>query len=476
LALTDEQWSEVEWAIHDLIDRATDYRLYRRYYDGDHQAVLSTDEFRNAFERVFAEFRDNLCPRVVDGKVDRLQLTGFGTDKDEETARIAADAIWQRNLLERRQGEVHLEALKMGDAWLMIWPDEVGFPVWYPHLAETIAVRWSSVTPGQVELAAKCWNARMEGVKYWRVNLYYEDRIEKYRTVGESKTAELPTGRQQWDVWSDPEDGEAWPLAHELGRVPVFPFNNNAPIGSYGKSELKDVIPLQNALNKANLDLLAASEFAALPQRWAVGITTEIDPVTKEPKKPWNPGADRILSTPNPNARFGEFQTAQLSQLLEQIGDRRLEMARVSSTPMHWLVLGSGQFPAGVALRAAEAPLIALVKDRAQAFGMAWEDAMEFSLGLTGVAETRLSAQWSDPVQVDPAEALESSVLKKELGIPDEQIWREMGYDEDQIAAFTDAKADRVAEMQASMGGVPPQVGTPAETQAINTLIQPARA
>lgn len=458
MPLTEEQWIDIEWAIEDLTDRATDYKTYRDYYDGNHSAVLSTDEYHNAFERVFAEFRDNLCPRVVDGKVDRLQITAFGSDQDAENVKQKAQEVWDRNLLQRRQGEVHLEALKMGDAFIMVWPDETDmFPIWYPQRAEQIAVRWNEERPGQIEMAAKCWQTRVvkdgKATKVWYLTLYYEDRIEKYWV--DRKDPVLPKEKM---VWSMREvEGEPWPLPHDMGRVPIWVFNNNGSIGGYGKSELKDAVPIQNALNKANLDLLAGMEFAALPQRWATGITVEIDPVTKKPVKPWEPGADRILATGNPAARFGDFAAADIEKLLKAVEDRRMEMARVGVVPMHWLNMG-GSIPSGVALRIIEAPTVALVKDRQESFGMVWEDLMEWSVMRLGVSDPHLPPNWADPVQVDPVEAAETGKIKKELGVPDEQVWRELGYDEEQIEEFTQAKLDRQAEAMAQFGGFGPNV------------------
>ena len=56
--------------------------------------------------------------------------------------------------------------------------------------------------------------------------------------------------------------------------VPVVPFPNLGE-GSFGMSELRDVVPLQDALNKTLLDMLVGSESQALPQRYALGLEIE---------------------------------------------------------------------------------------------------------------------------------------------------------------------------------------------------------
>lgn len=39
-----------------------------------------------------------------------------------------------------------------------------------------------------------------------------------------------------------------------------------------GRSEIRDLVPLVDALNKLLADMLVASEFLARPRRWATGI------------------------------------------------------------------------------------------------------------------------------------------------------------------------------------------------------------
>jgi len=81
------------------------------------------------------------------------------------------------------------------------------------------------------------------------------------------------------------------------------------------------VIPLQDALNKTNADRLVAAEFMALPQRYMIGIEPTIDPDTGRPVPMFVPGADRVWQTANPDAKFGQFDAAELSQLREEATD-----------------------------------------------------------------------------------------------------------------------------------------------------------
>ena len=137
-------------------------------------------------------------------------------------------------------------------------------------------------------------------------------------------------------------------------------------------------------------------------------------------------------------------------------------MARITQTPLHYMLL-EGDFPSGEALDAAEAPMLAQVDDRILSWKPRWARAMAFALEVEGTAHdpTKINAQFKPTRRIDLAKLAEELRMKKELGVPDEQLWREMGYDEAQIKEFADAKAERQAQMQAQFdagaGGVNPE-------------------
>lgn len=463
---------DIEWAVKETKRRSTDVRLYQDYYNGKHRAAFATEKWETAFGRVFRAFRDNLCPAVVDTKSDRLQITGFDTGEDASDAK--AKDIWTANRLDRRSGEVHTGALRDGDAFVIVWPGEDGQPVFYPQRAERIAIRWSEDQPGIVELASKMWPIdAWEDKSVWRLTLYYPDRIERYQTNSslDGRTPDVPEKPGSWVEYTAAEDGGPV-LSNEYERVPLFTWNNNGSTGEYGRSELADVIPLQDALNKTIADSLVAGEFAALPQRWATGLDVQVGPDGEPTETPFEAGIDRIWANPNERGQFGQFESANMQQFVATADGYRAEIARVSRTPLHYLLL-SGQFPSGEALRAAESPLMAVIRDRKVSFGNSWEDAMLFALSLAGVEVEALSAVWVDTTSVSDKEKLDGLVIKKDLGVPERTIWSEMGYDDDQIDDFEQEAADRREMAAAAFAGGQPdtltaQAGQDASAQAIS--------
>lgn len=425
---------DLKWALAVLRERAGGYQLCLDYYYGRHRLAFATEKFRNAFGSLFRAFADNLCPAVVDAFANKTLVTGF-----DGSLATPAWQLWTDAKLAQRAGELHTEAFMSGDSYLVIWPDETGRPVFFPNRAELMRVRYDEERPGTITLAVKHW---VQADKSIRLNLYYPDRIEKY--VTSAKTGELPEAAQGLVPFEQP--GEAWPLPNPYGAIPVFHFANNARLGEYGRSELADVIPLQDALNKAVADMLVAMEFVALPQRWATGLEVDLDEETGKPKKPFEMGADRIVTVGDPAVKFGQFDPANLAQFTQVQDSFRVEIARVKGLPLYFLALGTSVNQlSGEAMKVLEGRFTAAVRDRQSAFGDVWAQAMRLALQMSSrtAASGELFVQWQDPAPRNELEAVQILVQKKDIGVSKAQLQREAGYTEKQIA---DMKAENEAD------------------------------
>lgn len=457
--------NDLETAITTFKSNSEKYRKAERYYRGDHDLAFATEKFKNAFGAMFREFALNLCPAVCDAVRDKLKVREFRVEQGGSAAATEAWRIWQMNRMGRRSGEVHKEAVKNGDAYVIVWPNAAGEATIYPNKAGVCTVVYDEETPGRVLWAAKHWRTPDKRV---RLNLFYPDRIEKYVSKGECE-AGIPEAKEFTAYAEDriqntedrmgsqekragmpalPVKEGSFRIPNPYGIVPVFHFANNADIGANGRSELEAAMPVQDAMNKSVLDMLVAMEFASYRQRWAAGIEIEYGDDGK-PVPPFKAGVDHLWITENPEARFGDFEAANLEQFLKVKDSFRLDMACVTGTPMYYFMQVSGDFPSGEALKKAESRFIAKVRDRQESFGQVWEDAMAFALMVEGKAETRLFADWEDPSPLSEKEKLENLAVKKELGISDAQALTEAGYGEADIARILSEKkasADRLIE------------------------------
>lgn len=449
--------ADLSIALSILNGRQERIKKYRRYYDGDHDLGFATQKFRNAFADLFKEFAYNMCPAVVDAMADRLRIVGFGKSAQGDQAW----QIWQQNKMTQRAGEVHTDALTVGDAYVIVWPDADGSPVISVNTAEETLVHYADEDRTRIDWAAKRWSVG----KQIRLNLYYEDRIEKYITAPRGMGSGDPSARA-FSPYEVP--GEPWPVINEFGRVPVFHFGNNTRMGTPGRSELKDIIPLQDALNKTVADKLVAMEFVALPQRWATGIEQKRDPVTGEPISNWRPSVDSVWGSPDPDTRFGQFDPADLGQFLEVEDRGVVAIARVSRTPLHYIMPQSGDFPSGESLKTAEGPFLAKVSDRMEAFGNVWQEVMLFALAVANVTATAddIETDWRDPAPKSKKEDAETAAIKQGIGVPLPVLLHELDYTDGEITDMlkadqqrqtdaTTAALNAIAQRQAAASGIP---------------------
>ncbi|MEQ1921016.1 MAG: phage portal protein [Pyrinomonadaceae bacterium] len=427
---------DIEKILADLRLTGERYAKPTRYYDGDHDLAFATQKFENAFGTLFREFALNLCPVICDAVRDKLKVVGFSADSfgvtelqsrgggkapNSETSANSVNSatrkIWHTNRMDTRAGEVHKEALKNGDAYIIVWPNARGEAVFYPNRAASISVVYDEDSPGLIRCAAKHW---LDADKHVRLNLFYPDRIEKYISRGKSEGA-MPDAKDFALM------GQALPNPYSV--VPVFHFANNSDIGQLGRSELEAAIPVQDGLNKSVLDMLVAMEFAAYRQRWAAGIEVEYDADGKT-VAPFKAGIDHLWIANDPSARFGDFEAAQLEQFLKVKDGFRVDIASVTGTPLHYLLQNTGGFPSGESLKKAETRFLAKVRDRQTSFGQVWADVMEFALRIEGRKTARLITEWEDPAPMSEREVLENILLKKQIGLPVEQALLEAGYGE----------------------------------------------
>ena len=455
---------DIEQALAQMRLRLPQYDLYADYYDGDHIVTFATDKWRSTFARMFTRLSDNLCQIVIEAPAERLQIDGFGVEEgggsSSDIIEQTASQIWQQNRMDVRAGVVHREALRAGDAYILVWPDELGRPVMWPQLASLCTVSYDQEYQGRLLWAAKIWFDQT--TRRVRLNLYYPDRIEKYESMSAYATqTELPEQAGNFRMFETPL--EPWPLPNPWGVVPLFHFSNNAWFSVFGRSELRSIIPLQDALNKTIADQLIAQEFQAFPQRYAVGLEVEIDPVTGRAKPPFEPGADRLWVAANENIKFGQFDPANLEQYLKIEESLRLEIARLAALPPHFLQQWAGTAPSGEALRASESRFTKKVQDRQAEYGNVWEDAMELALRMVAAAneDVRLTCKWEDAASTSEAERLNNILVKKQIGISAEEALKEAGYGEEDIARMMDEK-QAAADAQRQLfnsGLIPPPAG-----------------
>lgn len=441
----------VAWAVKAFRDeRALAYATYADYAAGNQPSAVSIASARGPLGQLLRAMAYNRCAAVVDAIADRLHVTGF-RDADGTGDAGAATDLWRANRMDKREGELYQEALTAGDGYAIVWPDPTsGEPTIWPQDASAMRVRYDDERPGLVTLATKLWKGSDD---YLRLNLYLPDRLEKYVSRNKWKTA-LPQAASAFET-HQPDGDLTWPLAYDWYRdgepsIPVFHFANNGRTGRYGTSELKAVVPLQDALNKAVTDLIKGSELGGHPQKWATGVDTKPDDAVTV-------GADRILGSPRADARFGDFAATELTQLVAVVNQFDLMIARTSRVPVRYLA-STGTDVSGESKKMDDDPFVRKIEDRQTAFGNEHEDLMALALRMQGIELAfSLETVWAPASPRSDAERATLAVAYHTAGFPLPAICRLIDMTQEEIDAVTaDQEAAVERARQAFDAGEPP--------------------
>jgi hypothetical protein len=468
-------------AAHDTATQQ--YKEYREYWEGKHAVRLTArmKQFlaNNGFHGDTAGFRNNLCPLVIETLSDRLKIAGFtvpGEDVpvaasvvpgDPEAAKIGpvaqfAAETWAQNRGARLQMRVHTNSIGVGDAFVMVEWDAVRGRVRFTYNDPTLVRVWFDPEDSdEIVMASKRWvvseqpagSMVVDAKQSVRLNVYKPDRIERYIRNG-------LIGGGAWRHFTDAANPE-WPIdwtdanGEPLG-IPVVLFANNDHGGQYGRSEIADVIPLQDALNKTVVDAVRIMDAQGWPQRYALGVAeAPSDDLVAVP------GA--MFWSKSENATMGTLDSASPTGIIELWNKFEESVAAITRTPQHAFRVTNG-LPSGEALKTAESGLVAKAEKRATGFGDAWEDVMTIAVRLAranGVLAAELPAsgfavEW-ESFETRSDELQRIQAINSKEGISERQRWREYGYTDEQIERMEEEK-EQEREIEAevvatSLGG-----------------------
>ena len=203
----------------------------------------------------FGLMASNIPRLAVTALAERLRITGFTGDTE-----LWAD--WIRNDLDQLSGVAHREAILLGDSFVIVWADQFGRPKVTVESAQQVAVL---TDPGKRRITPR--EALGDAIHHARPVLYLPDQIVRLRAN--------QTGATTQGYFNTVEE-----LANPLDIVPVVNLRNTDRIlGDWGCSEIDDLKPLVDALNKSLADMMVTSEYVGRSRRWATGIELTEEPV-----------------------------------------------------------------------------------------------------------------------------------------------------------------------------------------------------
>lgn len=408
-------------------------QLYTDYRDGRHRLRYATAKYRQAFGDLFREFADNWCELIVEAPVERLRVQGFRMGAD---GKADGDAwkVWQANNMDTTSSMVHREAVTCSRAFWLVEPPRT--PGGFPRItAEHPSQVYVATSPGDHrvrEAALKRW---VDSDGHFYATVYLPDQIVKWRS---DKPARSGT-RTVWKRRADDPGGR-----NPMGEVPMVPAVNAPDMLGGGRSDLRNAIPLQDAINKTLLDMLIASEFAAFRQRVLIGVETPKGPDGKLlANADVTMATSKLLTIASADAKIAEFSATDLNNYVHALSPLVQHLAGQTRTPPHYL-LGQMVNVSGDALKAAESGLVARTSEKKGPFGEAHEEAMRLAFKSMGDVERSeaWSAEtiWADSEFRNFGELVDGLVKLKGLNIPDEILWER--------AQFSPTEIARIKELQ----------------------------
>jgi hypothetical protein len=411
--------------LKDLLQRLEEpahrYADLDRYYEGKQPLAFLAPEAKLALGNRFGRMASNIPRLAVTALAERLRITGFSDPS------IWAD--WIRCDMDQLSGVAHREALLLGDSFVWVWTDQFGRPRVTVESAKQVA---ALTDPGSRTIYAAIKRWEDPNRKTTEAVMLLPEVIVRLRANHQGAVA---NGFERIEE-----------IANPLGVVPVVNLRNTDRIlGDWGTSEIEDLKPLVDGLNKSLADMMVSSEVAARPRRWATGVELVEEPVLDDDGQEIGtvetnpiPEGHRAMISENPDAKFGQLPAADLAAYEASVRVILGQVMAVSTLPAHYVGVFSDNPASADALRAAEASLTARAEARQQTFGRAWEQVARL---IVAVREGRdpaliedIRVEWCDAATRSVAQEADAVVKLFQAGIlPAPYALAKLGYPDDEI-------------------------------------------
>ena len=424
------------------------------YYDSKHRlraiGVSVPPEMRALLAQVG-------WPRVYLSAIEeRSVLEGFRMAGSSEADTRLWD-WWQANNLDVESGPAHLEALIHGVSYVTVTSPDPNDPLADPD-APIITVEsplnmYADIDP-QTRRVKRAFRPYTDPMKpnEERGTLYLPDR-----------NLYLVGGVGGWSV-----EGED---VHNLGVPTVVPLVNRFKVGdSHGTSEITpELRSITDAAARIMMDMQAAAELMAVPQRLLFGVAQEALAANPE-----DPGSvieayfARIIAVEDSDAHAMQFNAAELMNFVNVLQELSKQAASYTGLPPQYLSFSSENPASAEAIRSSESRLVKKVERFNKLMGGGWEQVMRVALmlmdedGLRPEAR-RMETIWRDPST--PTYAAKADAVTKLVSsgiIPVERARIDLGYSEVERQQMRQWDTESsTSQLSALLGGGMTQIPSP---------------
>ncbi|WP_328494111.1 phage portal protein [Streptomyces sp. NBC_00414] len=382
----------------------------------------------------------NLAHIAVDALTDLLHLNSVTVENN--SLDNVLDDVRDSNDLDEELPVLLLNACKLGDAYLFVWPDTdiEGTPVGVRMEQQdprTARVFYSVENPTLMDRAIQSWETGAKETLRIRANQYFPDHIERW--VHKGKVPKDPK-RAKWIPFT--EDGAPAHLPNPFGQVPYFHYRTARP---YGIPLHVNAYAPQLAIDKLVRSHLATVDYQSFPQRYAL-----VDPAAdlsgsqsgdfapehpRDGSNPEVPVQSQLDASPNAlwnlqgYKEVGQFEAANPDHFLKPL-DRYIKvLAQATQIPFQAFD-STGDAISGESRRVANESMYNRVEHLQRSFGSTIRRSYQFALEVLGEdTGTPIQVNWRPVRNINDLNGIQMLLLKMQLGVPRDELLSEAGYD-----------------------------------------------
>jgi len=449
--------SDLERAFEALKNKQADIDTLFDYAEGRQPLRYSTKRLQEAFKNIDVHFEQNWCSVVIDAAMDRVTIAGWDTENKQQND--ALDKVFKRLDIGVAAYNAHYDALVAREGFIIAWKNDAGEIELYHNSPSLCHMFYDENSPNKKSFAAKWYREDVGGGSFvLRMILYYPERIEYYNTQPVKATP---------DQASAFEPSEIPVSENTYGAIPVFHFRTNRR----NKSDLQNILTLQDAVNKLLSDMMVAAEYGAYKQRYIIS-NTDTTGLRNSPNMIWS-----IPSDSDGKTQVGEFSAQDLDTYLNAIDKLANSVAIISRTPKHYF-FGAGANLSGEALLAMEAPLTKKVEQIEANLNGTWRELGAFILQLeTGqvLPASEITPIWSPPESVQPFTEAQTIKTLVDAQVPLVTAVRMRGWDQSQIdAMLADVKKQKEEETTTAIAALErARINSEQNNEGVNSNVNP---
>ena len=375
------------WAQQEMV-RGARVAKYRRYNVGDHDQTMT--EQMKAMLRLKStsdELNDlnvNYCSVVVDKMASRLAVDSWNTGNEQGDEWLME--LMRRSKIDNLEGSIYRSSIRDGDSYIMVDTANMiltSEPAYNGHDGVTVIYGEAD----EVIWACKLWSVSSQALVNQEEDDYSYSEVMKAIVY---QPGRLTYWRQDGALVMEKE--EFW---GNVGIVPVVPVvNKRDNYSSYGESEIRPALPIQDIINRMVYSTTMNAELTAFIIRYIVGF--EIDPMEIMPGAVINlPLTDKsgnaITGIDDETANFlrsiqiGSLEAGDMSQFVVVLDRMVRELSQATQTPIY----GAGTSNmSGEALKQLEIGLIGKCQRFQKENTDAWKQAVMVAHKIQGAFAT----------------------------------------------------------------------------------------